>query len=90
MQHTVNTADTAAHCCTIAFGEHQQAMSQDTAQMQHAATRCNTLQLAATRCNSLQHAVTQLPVESMNSRFFNAVQHCNTLQHIATHCNKPV
>jgi len=51
-----------------------------TAQEQHTATHCNTLQHTATHaygghaqphCNTLQHTAT----------------YCNTLQHTATHCN---
>ena len=40
--------------------------------LQHTATRCNTLQHTATHCNTLQHTAT----------------HCNTLQHTATQADE--
>ena len=98
VQHCKTLPNTAKHCQTL------QITARRCKTLQHTAAHCSTLlhncfwQFSAshvsrhcknaTRCNT-QHAVTQLLGESINTRFFNAVQHCNTLQHIATDCNKP-
>jgi len=65
--------------------------------LQHAATRCNTLQTlqqTATRCNTLQHAATRCNTLQHTAAYprpavIMTATHCNTLQHTATHCNAP-
>ena len=58
-------------------------------EVQHTATRCNTLQHAATRCNTLQHTVTlSLDVgKDAICEVQHTATHCNTLPHAATRCH---
>ena len=60
-------------------------------EVQHTATRCNTLQHAATRCNMLQHTAAHCNTLQHTVICCNTLQYaatrCNMLQHAATHCN---
>ena len=58
-------------------------------QLQHTATRCDTLQHTAKQCNTLQHTVTHCNTLQHPAAHNVAPcnTHCNTLQHTTIHCN---
>jgi len=64
------------------------------AEMQHAAIRCNTMQRAATRGNTLQHAATHYNTRTFATSAADTCKkskihrmHFNAMQHTSTHCN---
>jgi len=86
-----------AVCCS-ALVENYSALSiekhlflRDLVQLQHIATRYNTMQHTATHCNTLEHTGfcwTSYCCSCLmrHTRQHTAI-HCNTLQHTATHCS---